>query len=66
MLPLSEHDRESLSLDAAERIEAVCTRFEEAWKKPEPALERYLEGVTDHERGPLSAGRPSGPEQANL
>ena len=52
MKPPSQGNFESLSLEAAERIDAVCTRFEEAWKKSEPLLEEYLAGVTASERGP--------------
>ncbi len=44
MQPVPEYSLESLSLDAAERIDAVCNRFEQAWQaEKNPRVEDFLD-----------------------
>ena len=44
------HSSNTLSLSAKKHIDEVCLRFESAWQQvPRPALEHYLENVTEPE-----------------
>ncbi len=44
----------SLPLDAEERIDAICLRFEDAWKAGQrPRVEQYLSGVPQPQRSQL-------------
>ena len=48
MKPPPEANLESLSLSAAERIDAICVRYEKSWKAGQtPRLEEYLDGVVE-------------------
>jgi len=47
-------DDDSLSLEAMERIDRICTRFEQAWQAGErPELEPCLEEMAQAERNTL-------------
>jgi len=53
MSPASQHE-ESLPLELALRIDAVCTRFRAAWGAgPPPQVEDFLEGWAGPERSAL-------------
>jgi tetratricopeptide (TPR) repeat protein/tRNA A-37 threonylcarbamoyl transferase component Bud32 len=52
-------DYEELSPEAAARVDAVCDRFEQAWKEvgargEVPILANFLEGFAEHERSLLA------------
>ncbi len=55
MPELSQSAFDHLPLAAKQRIEAVCTRFEEAWKVGRPVLETFCTGVPADELPALLA-----------
>ena len=53
MVEPSDSRFDSLPLAAKRRIDAVCVRFEAAWRTSRPALEAFVRGVPDNERAVL-------------
>src|SRR5262245_48946976 len=55
MIDPSDTSFEQLPLDAKRRVDAVCERFEEAWRQGRPLLEEFCREVPEEERAVLLA-----------